>query len=59
MALDSLILTGYYTYKQIHDRMGTQRRTAEGFRETLIDEFGVKSKTGLVLFAVKSGIVKP
>jgi two-component system, NarL family, invasion response regulator UvrY len=48
-----------YTYEQIADRMGVHRRTVDGFREGLVEKFNIKSKTGLVLFAMKWGIVKP
>ena len=47
------------TYEQVADAMGVQRRTVEGFREAISDKFGIKSKTGLVLFAMKWGLVKP
>ena len=48
-----------YTYEQIADQMGVHRRTVDGYREGLVEKFGIKSKTGLVLFAMKWGIVKP
>ncbi len=48
-----------YTYEQIADKMNVHRRTVDGFREGLVEKFGIKSKTGLVLFAMKWGIVKP
>ena len=48
-----------YTYEQIADIMEVHRRTVDGFREGLVDKFGIKSKTGLVLFAMKWGVVKP
>jgi two-component system invasion response regulator UvrY len=48
-----------HTYEQIADKMNVHRRTVDGFRESLAEKFGIKSKTGLVLFAMKWGIVKP
>ena len=39
--------------------MNVHRRTVDGYRESLVEKFGIKSKTGLVLFAMKWGIVKP
>jgi DNA-binding NarL/FixJ family response regulator len=45
------------TYKQIADRMGVHLRTVEGFRESLGEKFGIKSKTGFVLFALKWRLV--
>lgn len=46
------------TYEQIADRMQVHRRTVDGYREGLFEKFGIKSKTGLVLFALKWGIVR-
>lgn len=42
-----------YTYDQIAHRMGVHRRTVDGYRESIFDKFGIKSKTGLVLFAIR------
>jgi two-component system, NarL family, invasion response regulator UvrY len=42
-----------YTYEQIADLMSVQHRTVDGYRESLFDKFGIKSKTGLVLFVLK------
>ncbi|RYD58298.1 MAG: response regulator transcription factor [Sphingobacteriales bacterium] len=47
-----------YTYEQIAHMMGISRRTVDGHRESLFEKFNIKSKTGLVLFAIKSGIYK-
>jgi two-component system invasion response regulator UvrY len=46
-----------YTYDQIADIMDVHRRTVDGYREALFEKFNVKSKTGLVLFAIKYGLV--
>lgn len=46
-----------YTYEQIGNIMNVHARTAYGYRESLGEKFGIKSKTGLVLFAVKNGII--
>ena len=48
-----------FTYEQIADKMGVHRRTVDNFRIALFDKFGIKSKTGLVLFAMRWGVVKP
>ncbi len=45
------------TYEQIADQMNVSRRTVDGYREALFDKFNIRSKTGLVLFALKYGIV--
>ncbi|MFA6058440.1 MAG: response regulator transcription factor [Taibaiella sp.] len=47
-----------YTYDQIADKMKVSRRTVDGYRESLFDKFQIKSKTGLVLFAMKYKLVK-
>lgn len=46
------------TYSQIADKMDVSRRTVDGYREELFNKFNIKSKTGLVLFAIKYGIIK-
>jgi len=46
------------TYEQIADSMKVHVRTVDGFRKSLFQKLNVKSKTGLVLFAVKNGILK-
>ena len=46
-----------YTYDQVKDIMNVHRRTVDGYRESLFDKFSIKSKTGLVLFAIKHGLV--
>ncbi len=45
-----------YTYEQIADRMSVQHRTVDGYRESLFEKFGIKSKTGLVLFVLKHNL---
>ena len=42
-----------YTYEQIADKMGVTHRTVDGYRESIFEKFGIKSKTGLVLFVLK------
>lgn len=46
-----------YTYEQIADKMQVHRRTVDGYREAMFDKFNIKSKTGLVLFGIKYGLV--
>lgn len=41
------------TYEQIADKMCVSKRTVDGYREALFEKFGIKSKTGLVLFVLK------
>ncbi len=45
-----------YTYEQIADKMSVQHRTVDGYREALFEKFGIKSKTGLVLFVLKHNL---
>ena len=47
-----------HTYEQIGERMGITRRTVENHRVALFEKFGLKSKTGLVLFAVRWGLLE-
>lgn len=42
-----------YTYEQMAGAMGVSRRTVDGYRESVFDKFGIRSKTGLVLFATR------
>jgi len=46
-----------YTYEQIADKMGMHRRTVDGYRESIFEKFSIRSKTGLVLFAIKHRII--
>ncbi len=45
------------TYKEIADQMNLSPRTIDGYRDALFEKLGVKTRTGLVLFAIKNGIV--
>lgn len=45
------------TYKEIADQMNLSHRTIDGYRDNLFDKLQVKSRVGLVLFAIKNGIV--
>lgn len=44
------------TYKQIAEKMCLSPRTIDGYRDELFAELGVKSRVGLVLFAIRNGI---
>lgn len=46
------------TYKEIADKLFVSPRTVDGYRDDLFEKLGVKSRVGLVLFAIRSGIVK-
>lgn len=45
------------TYKEIAEQMSLSPRTIDGYREILFDKLNLKSRVGLVLFAIKNGIV--
>ncbi len=46
-----------YTYEQIGYMMGVHRRTVDGYRDSVFNKFSIKSKTGLVLFVMKNGLL--
>ena len=46
-----------FTYKEIAERMAVSPRTVDGYREDLFFKLGVRSRVGLVLYAIKQGIV--
>jgi two-component system, NarL family, invasion response regulator UvrY len=46
-----------FTYEMIADHMGVHRRTVDNFRISLFEKFNIKSKTGLVLFALRWGLL--
>lgn len=45
------------TYEDIAQRMGISRRTVDNHRIALFEKFEIKSKTGLVLFAMRWGLL--
>jgi DNA-binding NarL/FixJ family response regulator len=45
------------TYKEIADQMCLSVRTIDGYREELFGKLQVKSRTGLVLYAIKQRII--
>lgn len=46
------------TYKEIAEHMGLSPRTVDGYRDSLFEKLGVKSRTGLVMYAIKNSLVK-
>jgi DNA-binding NarL/FixJ family response regulator len=46
------------TYKEIAEQMHLSPRTIDGYRDTLFEKLYIKSRVGLVLYAIKNGIVK-
>ena len=43
------------TYKEIGEKMGCSSRTVEGYRDALFNKLELKTRVGLVLYAIKSG----
>lgn len=46
------------TYKEIADEMHLSPRTVDGYRDVLFEKLGVKSRVGLVLFAIKNNLIQ-
>jgi len=44
------------TYKEIADKMFLSPRTIDGYRDDLFQKLNVKTRVGLVMFALKNGI---
>jgi two-component system, NarL family, invasion response regulator UvrY len=47
-----------YTYKEIADMMFLSVKTIDGYRNSLFEKLQVKSRVGLVLYAIKNNLVK-
>lgn len=45
------------TYKEIADKMCLSPKTIDGYRAVLFERLGTKSRVGLVMYAIKNGIV--
>ena len=46
------------TYKEIADKMHVSPRTIDGYRDGLFDKLSIKTRVGLVMYAIKKGIVE-
>ncbi len=44
------------TYKEIADKMFVSPRTIDGYRDALFEKLNIKTRVGLVLYAIKNGI---
>ena len=44
------------TYREIAEKMICSGRTVEGYRDALFDKLGLKTRVGLAVYAIKSGI---
>lgn len=45
------------TYKEIAEKMFVSPRTIDGYRDALFDKLHVKTRVGLVIYAIKNGLV--
>ena len=45
------------TYKEIADKMFVSPRTIDGYRDALFEKLQMKTRVGLVMYAIKNGIV--
>ncbi len=45
------------TYKEIADKMNVSPHTVDNYREALFEKFQVRSRTGLVVFAIKNELI--
>lgn len=45
------------TYKEIADKMFVSPRTIDGYRDALFEKLRLKTRVGLVMYAIKHGIV--
>ena len=45
------------TYKEIADKMILSPRTIDGYRDDLFEKLNIKTRVGLVMYAIKNGIV--
>ena len=46
------------TYKEIADKMFLSPRTIDGYRDALFEKLNLKTRVGLVMYAIKNGIVQ-
>jgi DNA-binding NarL/FixJ family response regulator len=46
------------TYKEIADHMCISARTVDGYRDQLFEKLQIKSRVGLVLYAVKNNLIE-
>ena len=45
------------TYREIADKMHLSPRTIDGYRDTLFEKLEVKTRVGLVMYAIKNGMI--
>lgn len=45
------------SYKDVAGRMNISIRTVESYRDSLYEKLGIRNRTGLIIFAVKTGMI--
>ena len=45
------------TYKEVAEKMNLSPRTIDGYRDALFEKLGVRTRVGLVMYAIRQGIV--
>ena len=51
------LICSEYTYKEIAEKMFVSSRTVDGYRDALFEKLEVKSRVGLVMFAIKNSVI--
>jgi two-component system, NarL family, invasion response regulator UvrY len=46
------------TYREIAEKMFLSPRTIDGYRDALFEKLNIKTRTGLVIFAIKNNLVQ-
>jgi DNA-binding NarL/FixJ family response regulator len=46
------------TYKEIAEKMHVSPRTIDGYRDTLFEKLGIKTRVGLAMYAIRKGLVE-
>jgi DNA-binding NarL/FixJ family response regulator len=46
------------TYKEIAEEMCLSTKTIQGYRDSVFSKLKIKSRVGLVMFAIKSNLIK-
>ncbi|MEN9570559.1 MAG: hypothetical protein RL172_1790 [Bacteroidota bacterium] len=47
-----------FTYKEIADKMCVSPRTVDGYRDALFEKLHLKTRVGLVMYAIKNNLIK-
>jgi DNA-binding NarL/FixJ family response regulator len=47
-----------FTYKEIGEKMFCSPRTVESYRDSLFEKLGLKTRVGLVIYAIKNNLLK-